>query len=85
MVCIGEASHGTSEFYRLRARITRALVEEKGFRVVAAEADWPDAERVDAYVRRRDPGESEWEAFARFPTWMWRNEEVRDYVEWARD
>ena len=85
VVCIGEASHGTSEFYRLRANVTRALVEQKGFRVVAAEADWPDAERVDAYVRHRDPGEAEWEAFARFPTWMWRNEEVRDYVEWARD
>ena len=91
VVCIGEASHGTSEFYRLRANVTRALVEEKGFRVVAVEADWPDAERVDAYVRHRgpqgrrsQPGEAEWEAFARFPTWMWRNEEVRDYVEWAR-
>lgn len=84
VVCIGEASHGTHEFYQLRARITRALVERKGFRIVACEADWPDMERVDAYVRGRDPGEGEWEAFARFPTWMWRNEPVRDFVEWAR-
>ena len=84
VVCLGEASHGTDEFYRLRARITQALVEHKGFRVVAVEADWPDAERVDAYVRGRAPGEAEWEAFARFPTWMWRNEPVRDLVEWLR-
>ncbi len=84
VVCIGEASHGTHEFYALRARITRALIERKGFTVVAAEADWPDMERVDAYVRHRDPGESEWEAFARFPTWMWRNEPVRDFVEGLR-
>ena len=87
VVCIGEASHGTSEFYRLRARITRALIEEKGFTVVGAEADWPDMERVDAYVRHRDPDgrASEWEAFARFPTWMWRNREVAEFVEWLRD
>ena len=84
VVCLGEASHGTHEFYRLRARITRRLIEEKGFTVVAVEADWPDAERVDAYVRHRAPAETEWEAFARFPTWMWRNEPVRDFVEWLR-
>ena len=85
VVCLGEASHGTSEFYRLRARITRALVEQKGFRIVAAEADWPDAERVDAYIRHREPREREWEAFSRFPTWMWRNEEITDLVEGLRD
>ena len=96
VVCVGEASHGTSEFYQLRARITRALIEQKGFTVVGTEADWPDMERVDAYVRHREPkgrrgqpdgqaGESEWEAFARFPTWMWRNREVAEFVEWLRD
>ena len=84
VVCIGEASHGTSEFYRVRARITQALVEQKGFQIVAAEADWADAERIDAYVRHREPGETERDAFGRFPTWMWRNEEVRDFVEWLR-
>ena len=84
VVCLGEASHGTHEFYALRARITQALVERKGFRIIAAEADWPDAERVDAYVRHREPREQGWEAFARFPTWMWRNEEVAALVEWLR-
>ena len=85
VVCIGEASHGTSEFYALRARITQALIEEKGFTVVGTEADWPDMERVDAYVRHREAGGSEWEAFARFPSWMWRNREVAAFVEWLRD
>lgn len=82
VVLIGEASHGTSEFYRMRARITRRLIEEKGFKIVAAEADWPDAARIDHYVRHRDVSPSDWTAFARFPTWMWRNVEVRDFVDW---
>jgi erythromycin esterase-like protein len=81
VVLIGEASHGTSEFYRLRARITQRLIEAKGFTVVAAEADWPDAGRIDTYVRYRDVPSSEWTAFARFPTWMWRNEETRAFVD----
>ncbi len=86
VVCLGEATHGTSEFYRMRQRITRALIRHKGFTVVAAEADWPDAARVDAYVRHRDrEARSEWEAFGRFPTWMWRNAEVLAFVEWLRD
>lgn len=82
VVLIGEASHGTSEFYRFRARITRALIEKKGFDFVAVEADWPDASRVDHYVRHRQASPSEWTAFSRFPTWMWRNEEVRGFVDW---
>lgn len=82
VVLIGEASHGTSEFYRVRARITQFLIETKGFRIVAAEADWPDAARFDNYVRHRDVPPSEWTAFARFPTWMWRNEETRGFVDW---
>lgn len=82
VVLIGEASHGTSEFYRMRQRITRVLIEEKGFNFVAAEADWPDAARIDRYVRRRDAPMQEWTAFARFPTWMWRNAEVRGFVDW---
>lgn len=85
VVLIGEASHGTSEFYRLRAAITRRLVEEKGFRIVAAEADWPDAARIDHYVRHRDTTPSEWTAFARFPTWMWRNTDVREFVDWLHE
>lgn len=84
VVLIGESSHGTSEFYRLRARITQALIEEKGFSFVAIEGDWPDAARIDHYVRHAEYPPSEWMAFARFPTWMWRNEEVRHFVDWLR-
>ncbi len=82
VVLIGEASHGTSEFYAMRARITQRLIEEKGFNIVAIEADWPDAARIDHYVRHREVPASEWTAFARFPTWMWRNEETRAFVDW---
>ena len=82
VVLIGEASHGTSEFYRMRASITQRLIQEKGFNIVAAEADWPDAARIDHYVRHRDVPPSEWTAFARFPTWMWRNQETRAFVDW---
>lgn len=84
VVLLGEATHGTSEFYRMRARITRELIVEKGFQFVAIEADWPDAARVDHYVRHFQYPPSEWTAFARFPTWMWRNSEVRDFVSWLR-
>jgi len=85
LVLIGEASHGTSEFYRARQRITRALIEEKGFDFVAIEGDWPDAARIDHYVRHAEYPPSEWTAFARFPVWMWRNEEVRGFVDWLRE
>ncbi|HYE00816.1 MAG TPA: erythromycin esterase family protein, partial [Alphaproteobacteria bacterium] len=80
VVLLGEASHGTSEFYRARAAITRWLVEQRGFNVVALEADWPDAAVLDAKVRGRPrpPGQ----AFARFPTWMWRNREFDAFLGW---
>jgi erythromycin esterase-like protein len=85
---LGEASHGTREFYRERIRITQRLVTEKGFTAVAVEADWPDAWRVNRYVRGlsddRD-AESALAGFQRFPAWMWRNTEVRDFVEWLRE
>jgi protein-L-isoaspartate(D-aspartate) O-methyltransferase len=84
VVLIGEASHGTSEFHRMRDRISRELIAKKGFRIVAIEGDWPDAARVDHYVRHLEYPPSEWTAFARFPTWMWRNEEVRAFVDWLR-
>lgn len=84
VVLLGEATHGTSEFYRMRARITRELIVKKGFRFVAIEGDWPDAARVDHYVRHFNYPPSEWTAFARFPTWMWRNAEARDFIEWLR-
>jgi protein-L-isoaspartate(D-aspartate) O-methyltransferase len=82
---IGEATHGTSEFYRMRARITRELVARRGFQFVAVEADWPDAARVDEYVLgggRRT--KLDFTPFARFPRWMWRNEDVLAFVEWLR-
>ncbi|MFZ2469940.1 protein-L-isoaspartate(D-aspartate) O-methyltransferase [Parvibaculum sedimenti] len=85
IVLIGEASHGTSEFYRLREKITRALIAWKGFSFVSIEGDWPDAARIDNYVRHLDYAPSEWAAFARFPTWMWRNREVRAFVDWLRE
>jgi protein-L-isoaspartate(D-aspartate) O-methyltransferase len=84
IVLLGEASHGTSEFYRMRDLISRELIAKKGFRFVAIEGDWPDAARIDHYVRHLEYPPSEWTAFARFPTWMWRNEEVRAFVDWLR-
>lgn len=85
VVLIGEATHGTSEFYQLRAAITQRLIEEKGFNIVAAECDWPDAARVDHHVRHRQVPASEWTAFARFPTWMWRNRETKAFVDWLHE
>lgn len=85
VVLLGEASHGTSEFYRMRAHITRELVLRKGFTVVAVEADWPDAARADAWVRNRPPYPPEFRAFERFPAWMWRNHEVATFLAWLRE
>ena len=81
VVLLGEATHGTAEFYRMRAKITHALIERRGFRTVALEADWPDAAHIDHYVRDREAPASEWQAFARFPTWMWRNRPFREFVD----
>jgi erythromycin esterase-like protein len=85
VVLIGEASHGTSEFYRARAQITRRLVERHGFNIIAAEADWPDAAKIDSYVRHQQPPTWVEEGFKRFPTWMWRNQEVADFAGWLRN
>ena len=84
LVLIGEASHGTSEFYKMRSRITSELITKKDFKLIAIEGDWPDAARIDHYVRHFDYPPSEWTAFARFPTWMWRNNEVREFIDWLR-
>jgi protein-L-isoaspartate(D-aspartate) O-methyltransferase len=84
IVLLGEATHGTAEFYKMRERISRELIEKKGFRFIAIEGDWPDAARVDHYARHFEFPPSEWTAFARFPTWMWRNEEVRGFIDWLR-
>jgi erythromycin esterase len=85
-VLLGEASHGTSEFYQWRARLSWRLIKEKGFNFVAVEGDWPDCYRVNRYVKGyRDAGESARDvlhAFARWPTWMWANWEVAAFAEW---
>jgi erythromycin esterase-like protein len=85
---LGEATHGTHEFYRDRAEITKRLIKEKGFTAVGVEADWPDAFRVNRYVRGLGDDKNADEAlggFKRFPTWMWRNTVVLDFVEWLRE
>jgi len=87
IVLLGEATHGTHEFYRARAGITKRLIEEKGFSAVAVEADWPDAYRVNRYVRGFDGGSTPADAlagFERFPQWMWRNADVLAFVDWLR-
>ena len=87
VVLLGEASHGSHEFYAERARITRRLIEERGFTAVAIEGDWPDAYRVNRYVRgagRDRDAEEALRGFRRFPTWMWRNADVLDLVGWLR-
>jgi erythromycin esterase-like protein len=87
VVLIGEASHGTHEFYRERARITRMLIEQKGFHAVAVEADWPDAYRLNRYVRYQSTDADAEQAlggFRRFPAWMWRNMDVLAFAEWLR-
>lgn len=88
LVLIGEATHGTQEFYRLRADLTRALIEQRGFNVVAVEADWPDAYRANRWVRGLgddDTAEAALDDFTRFPRWMWRNREVVRFLRWLRD
>jgi protein-L-isoaspartate(D-aspartate) O-methyltransferase len=84
VVLLGEASHGTSEFYRARAAITRRLIEKHGFTIVAVEADWPDAAAIDRYVRHRPPRANADPPFQRFPTWMWRNTDVAAFADWMR-
>ncbi len=86
-VLIGEASHGTHEFYRERAQITKRLITEKGFSAVAVEADFPDANRLNRYVSGSDDDADAVEAmgsFQRFPAWMWRNADVLDFIGWLR-
>src|SRR5437764_6490072 len=86
-VLLGEASHGTAEYYTWRMRISQRLIEEKGFSFIAVEGDWPDCFRVNRYIKDLDGGTSGFEvlhAFARWPTWMWANEEVVALVEWLR-
>src|SRR5678815_2195782 len=87
-VLLGEASHGTHEFYRERAQISKRLIVERGFSAVAVEADWPDAYRVNTFVRGAGEDTDSVDAlsgFKRFPQWMWRNADVLDFVGWLRE
>jgi len=87
VIALGEASHGTDEFYRERARVTQRLIDECGFSAVAVEADWPDAARVNRFVRGANEARDVRDAladFRRFPAWMWRNTAVVDFVDWLR-
>lgn len=87
-VLIGEASHGTHEFYRIRAQISKMLIAQRGFNAVAVEADWPDAYRINRFVRGAGNDLDSVEAlsgFQRFPQWMWRNADVLDFVGWLRE
>jgi protein-L-isoaspartate(D-aspartate) O-methyltransferase len=81
VVMLGEATHGTAEFYQARARITEMLIDRHGFNIVAVEADWPDASVYDAYVRGLPRPVVPQSAFTRFPTWMWRNGQVADFLD----
>src|SRR5918994_4801984 len=88
LVLIGEATHGTHEFYRMRAELTKALIRERGFTFVAVEADWPDAYRGNRWVRglsQESGPETSLDDFTRFPRWMWRNADVVDFVRWLRE
>lgn len=84
VVLLGEATHGTSEFYKMRSRITQALVEKKGFNIVAVEADWPDAAHIDRFIRNTNIQLPAKEPFTKFPSWMWRNEETQDLISKLR-
>jgi erythromycin esterase-like protein len=85
---LGEASHGTSEFYTWRAEITKRLITEKGFSFIAVEGDWPDCYRVNRYAKGMENSSSSafevLHAFSRWPTWMWANREIVDLIEWLR-
>ena len=84
IVLLGEATHGTHEFYAARSAITRHLIERHGFNVVAVEGDWPDIARIDDYVRHEAKRPGAKDPFARFPTWMWRNQETLSLADWLR-
>ncbi|OLL31068.1 protein-L-isoaspartate O-methyltransferase, partial [Burkholderia sp. SRS-W-2-2016] len=84
VILLGESSHGTSEFYRARAAITRRLVEQHGFSMIAVEADWPDAAIIDRHIRGRPAPAPRAAPFRRFPVWMWRNAEFMAFVAWLR-
>lgn len=84
ILLLGEATHGSREFYLARAAITRRMIERHGFTLVAVEADWPDAARIDDYVRHQAARPHRGDSFVRFPAWMWRNQETLAFADWLR-
>src|SRR5215212_11963207 len=88
-VLLGEATHGTSEFYTWRAELTKRLIVEKGFTIIGVEGDWPDCFRVNRYAKSRfgagESAERVLHAFTRWPTWMWANREICRFIDWLRD
>jgi erythromycin esterase len=82
-VLLGEASHGTSEYYTWRAELSRRLITEKGFEFIAVEGDWPSCDQLDRYIKGHGDGDAEdaLQAFDRWPSWMWANEEIAELTE----
>lgn len=86
VVLLGEASHGTAEFYEMRARITKELIEKKGFTIITAEADWPDAAHINHYIHGREHDALlQNKPFSRFPTWMWANQSMLEFTHWLHN
>lgn len=88
IVLMGEATHGTHEFFKIRTELTQQLIEKKGFNALAIEADWPDASLINKYVKKRDPSLDAYKAlekFSRFPTWLWRNHEMIRFMDWLSE
>lgn len=86
VVLLGEASHGTAEFYEMRARITKELIEKKGFTIISAEADWPDAAHINRYIQGQEHDAlRQKQPFSRFPTWMWANKSMLKFTHWLHD
>ncbi|MER2089307.1 MAG: erythromycin esterase family protein [Sporosarcina sp.] len=88
IVLLGEASHGTSEFYTVRAKLSKMLIEQKGFSAIAVEGDWPSAQHVNRFIKghghQRETGREVLKAFERWPTWMWANEEIAEFIDWLK-
>src|SRR4028118_1869917 len=89
VVMLGEASHGTHEYYTWRSQISKRLITEKGFSFIAVEGDWPDCYRINRYIKGYDDTgdsiEEVMQSFDRWPTWMWANWEVAALAEWLRE
>ena len=88
IVLLGEASHGTSEFYTVRAKLSKMLIEQKGFSAIAVEGDWPSAQHVNRYIKgyseSKENAQEVLKAFGRWPTWMWANEEIAEFIDWLK-